>query len=161
MKYVRIAEAALWMLALAGVAAAALALTSPLAGAAAAPAPAEAPGGVARAAYDAAAVARAVVERDVFRLERRPAAVRYDPERQSPEAVPAYAPPRPALVLRGIVWGDTARALIEGFPGTEGARLVRAGDVVGELRVAAIARRSARILAPDTTWVLHLGRSGP
>jgi hypothetical protein len=74
---------------------------------------------------------------------------------------PSYAPPKPILTLRGIVWADSARALVEGFPGTQAMRAVRTGDVVGGLRIAGIGRRSVRVIGMDTTWLLTLQRTRP
>jgi hypothetical protein len=101
-----------------------------------------------------------VVRRDVFRLDRRPPAVAYDPQRGSRIEGGGYVV-RPTLVLRGVVWGDSARAVVGGLPGLDGDRVVRAGEVVSGLRVVAIGRRSVRIAAPDTTWQLQLERRTP
>jgi hypothetical protein len=78
--------------------------------------------------------------------------VAYDPQRA--EAPPPNVPPKPALVLVGLVSGEVPTALIEGFPGVEGARVVHAGDVVAGVRVAAIGVRGVRLVGMDTVWVL-------
>jgi hypothetical protein len=58
------------------------------------------------------------------------------------------------LVLVGLVDGSPATAVIEGFPGVEGARLVRVGDVIAGVRVAAIGSRTVRLAGMDTVWTL-------
>jgi len=92
--------------------------------------------------------------RDLFRPERRPSSVAYDPAR----LVVAEAPPapKPALALVGIVGGAGGSAVIEGFPGVEGWRVVYGGDVVAGLRVRAIGRDSIVIVGMDTVWVLRI-----
>lgn len=94
------------------------------------------------------------VARDAFRVARRPAEVAYDPQTVAQPEQPA--PPRPAPSLLGIVWdgGRDPTALLEGLPGVEGARAVRRGEHVGDLRVRTIARDHVIVLAPDTTWIL-------
>ncbi len=95
-----------------------------------------------------------LVTRDAFRVARQPAAVPYDPHAATLSEQPA--PPRPALSLLGIVWdgGEDPTALVEGLPGIEGARAVRRGDNVGDLRIRTIARDHVIVLGPDTTWIL-------
>ncbi len=98
-----------------------------------------------------------VVARDVFRLGRQPAATAYDPDRGvNPPAVAQE--PGPALRLVGIVTGRQAAALIEGLPGTEGTRVVRAGEHVGKLTVTAIGHGRVLVAGPDTVWVLTVRR---
>jgi hypothetical protein len=58
--------------------------------------------------------------------------------------------------LLGLVTGAEATAVIEGFPGVEGARVVRVGDVVAGLRVKQIASDRVVIVGMDTTWVLKV-----
>jgi hypothetical protein len=64
------------------------------------------------------------------------------------------APPKPTLVLVGIVAGLDPTAVIEGFPGIEGSRVVRVGDVVAALRVRSIGPIGVRITGMDTVWTL-------
>jgi hypothetical protein len=47
-------------------------------------------------------------------------------------------------------------AIVQGFPGTEGVRVVRVGEVVGGLTVRAITRNEVRIAGMDTTWILRV-----
>jgi hypothetical protein len=105
--------------------------------------------------YPADSLARLTVSRDVFRSTRRPSSIAYDPQR-------AVAPvennqvPKPVLALVGIVVGSEPTAVIEGIPGVEGSRVVRAGDVVSGLRVARIAADRVVIVGMDTTWTLKV-----
>jgi hypothetical protein len=98
---------------------------------------------------DAEGLARAgaaLSEADPFRLDRQPAAVRYRPELEAPAgAAPPPAPPKPALVLRGIVGGPPWDAMLDGVPGRPGAVLVHRGDTLGGLTVSAISRDTVTI----------------
>jgi len=105
--------------------------------------------------YPADSLADVVVARDVFRAGRRPAGVAYSPS-VAAEAAPAFALPKPALLLVGVVHGADPTAVIEGFPGVEGGRVVRVGDRVGDLRVVGIAADRVRIVGMDTVWVLKV-----
>jgi len=96
----------------------------------------------------------AVVSRDPFRVERRPVLPPYDPLRLAEQLAPP--PPRPALVLVGVMDGSSPSAVIEGMPGVEGSRVVRAGDVVGGLRVKMVRSKRVVITGMDTTWVLEV-----
>jgi hypothetical protein len=95
------------------------------------------------------------VSRDAFRSARRPASVAYDPQRTGAPVEVAQAP-KPALALVGLVGGADATAVIEGFPGIEGSRVVRVGDVVSGLRVKQIVTDRVVIVGMDTTWVLRV-----
>lgn len=143
-----------WSLAVSGVLAVAWATFAPLSGRAA---PFSVPPRPSQSApvrlYAADSLADVVVARDVFRAGRRPAGVAYNPS-VAEAAPPAFALPKPALLLVGVVHGADPTAVIEGFPGVEGARVVRVGDRVGELRVAGIGRDRVRIVGMDTVWVL-------
>ena len=101
-------------------------------------------------------VAQALVARDLFRLGRRPAPTRYDPGRDQGPGLAQQV--RPQLVLRGVMMTDTARALLEGFPGVDGSRLLRTGDSLAGFRVISISRTQVRVAGLDTTWVLPLRR---
>jgi len=101
-----------------------------------------------------------IVESDVFRLDRRPAALAYgsSPDTLANRPVPAPAPPRPALVLVGIV-GPPWRALVDGIPGHDGSVLLHAGQVMAGLRVREVTATGASISAADTTWHLAIKRT--
>ena len=102
----------------------------------------------------AAASVKAIVDRDPFRIGRLPAITAYDPVRLAQPAAPPA--PRPVLTLVGVVDGADASAVVEGFPGVEGFRVVRVGDVVAGLRITQIAQNRVKIVGVDTTWVLEV-----
>lgn len=90
-----------------------------------------------------------------FRAGRTPATRPYDPRGNDPASPTGPpAPAKPLLRLSGIVWGGQPSAVIEGLPGAGGPRVVRSGDVVGELRVRRVAREQVIVAGMDTVWVL-------
>jgi hypothetical protein len=95
-----------------------------------------------------------LVERDPFRVTRRPPAVLYDAVRLAQPAIPPT--PKPALGLVGIVWdnGKDPTALVEGIPGADGPRPVRQGETIAGLRVKTIKQDRVLITGLDTTWAL-------
>ncbi len=95
-----------------------------------------------------------IVARDPFRVTRRPAPLVYDPLSAGQPLPPPV--PKLTLALDGIVWdgGVSPTALVEGFAGIEGPRVVRQGDVVGDLRVKDIRRDRVVIVGRDTVWAL-------
>jgi len=104
--------------------------------------------------YPADSLAHLAVVRDVFRSARRAAEIAYDPQRA---AAPAEnQPPKPALTLVGLVGGAEPTAVIEGFPGVDGSRVVRPGDQVSGIRVVGIMRDRVRLTGMDTVWVLQV-----
>lgn len=137
-----------------GAAAAITAMTVSLSGMA--PARSQAPGGVSQisARYPVESLGRRAIERDPFRTARAPAEVAYDPLRLAQVAAAVAAPPKPALVLTGIVWGGSPEAVVEGLPGVIGARVLRAGDVVSGLTVKRIEHGRVTVVGMDTVWVL-------
>jgi hypothetical protein len=108
-----------------------------------------------RAPYSTDSLARIAIARDLFRVGRRPAPVAYDPQRLEPP-VESSQPPKPALMLVGVIAGDEPTAVIDGFPGVEGSRVVRVGDVIAGLVIKAIALDAVRIAGMDTVWVLRV-----
>lgn len=92
----------------------------------------------------------------MFRVDRRPARVAYDPSRGSAPPQASAAVPKPGLALVGLVMGRQPSAVIEGFPGVEGSRVVRTGDMVSGLRVARILADRVIVVGMDTTWVLKV-----
>lgn len=97
-----------------------------------------------------------IVENDIFRLANMPAAVRYAPgSSEQGIGMPLQPRVRPTLILRAIVGGPPWHALVEGLAGP-GAVVVRAGEVVGALRIRAITRDSVFIMGSDTAWTLTL-----
>lgn len=105
--------------------------------------------------YAVDSLARAAIARDMFRPARRPAALKYNGKGVA-APVDANQVPKPALALVGLIGGDEATAVIEGLPGVEGVRVVRAGDVVASLLVKRIDRDRVTIVGMDTTWTLRL-----
>lgn len=107
--------------------------------------------------YPADSLAAHLAATDPFRLDRRPAPVKYDP--QAGAAAPGgYAPPRPELRLVGLVQGPTPLAAIAGLPGVEGDRLLGVGQQAAGFRVVAIESGRVRVAGQDTVWVLTLRR---
>ena len=96
----------------------------------------------------------AIVSRDPFRIGRRPVLPAYDPLRLAEQLAPP--PPKPALILVGVVNGNAPSAVIEGLPGVEGSRVVRVGDVVAGLQIKKITKGQVVIAGMDTTWVLEV-----
>jgi len=94
------------------------------------------------------------VARDPFRIARRPAPVAYDLVRAAQP--PAPVPPKPALVLTGIVWdrGGNPSAVLDGVPGAGGPRVVRSGERIGALLIRRIERDRVVVVGLDTTWTL-------
>jgi len=95
-----------------------------------------------------------IVSRDPFRIGRRPLLPAYDPMRLTEQLAPP--PPKPTLILVGVVNGVDPSAVIEGLPGVEGSRVVRVGDVVAGLHVKKITDGRVVIAGMDTTWVLEV-----
>jgi hypothetical protein len=96
-----------------------------------------------------------VIARDPFRSTRHSAAVPFDPNPPAPMAAEP-PPPKPTLAVTGIVWGAAPSAVLEGLPGVEGARLVRAGEVIAGFRVRRITAHEVTVTGMDTTWVLKV-----
>jgi hypothetical protein len=101
-----------------------------------------------------------LVAKDPFRLARTPATTPYDPLRDGPDAVPDQPPPpKPVLLLSGILWGREPSALLEGIPGIEGPRVVHPGDTLGGLTIRRIREQSVEVRGFDTTWTLLVRES--
>ena len=96
------------------------------------------------------------MSRDVFSSVRRPSATIYDPQQAASPTPVAPAPPKPTLRLLGLIDGADPTVVVEGFPGIEGSRVARSGDVVGGLTVQRIAAGEVRIVGMDTVWVLRV-----
>ena len=105
--------------------------------------------------YPADSPARLTIARDLFRSARRAPSIAYDPQRAAAPVEVAQVP-KPVLALLGVVAGVEATAVIEGFPGVEGARVVRVGDVVSGLKVKQIVSDRVVLVGMDTTWVLRV-----
>jgi hypothetical protein len=105
--------------------------------------------------YPAESLGAATVARDPFRVTRRAAEVAYDPVRFA-QGVAAPPVTKPVLTLVGLVAGAEPTAVVVGFPGIEGPRVMRVGDQVARITLRAIARQEARLEGMDTTWVLRV-----
>ena len=99
-----------------------------------------------------------VVEHDPFRLARRPSDVPYVPGIESAPP-PAPVPPKPALVLTGILGGPPWQGVVEGFPGASGSTVVQAGQIVGALTVVRVSEQEVVVEGADTTWTLRVRRA--
>lgn len=96
---------------------------------------------------------------DPFRLERKPADVRYDPWQPVTTPAIAAAPVRPTLSLAGLVGGPPWNALVEGIPGRESGALLLLGDSAGGLRFVALRGDTVVLAGFDTTWSLTARRA--
>src|SRR6266436_3258254 len=96
----------------------------------------------------------AIVSRDPFRIGRRPTLPAYDPQRLAEQVAPPV--PKPILLLVGVVNGREPSAVIEGFPGVEGSRVMRVGDVVARLQVKSITNGRVVVAGMDNNWVLEV-----
>jgi hypothetical protein len=111
---------------------------------------------------DADSIAQAVayvVANDPFRLSRHPASAAYSPALEGLAPPPVARPPRPNLVLRGIVGGPPWSAILDGVPGRDGNVIMRRGDSLGTIVVRAVGRDTVIIKGADTTWRLTVKRS--
>lgn len=151
-------RAVLTLLALLALAIAGAGIARPIVVAATPPPPPPAHPPITAAASNVAALVDAAVTPASFRAARVPATVRYDPTRTTQDAVPGTVtvPPKPVLSLSGLVWGVEPAVVVEGWPGVVGPRVVRAGDVIGELKVKRIGPSGVVITGFDTTWTLQM-----
>ena len=121
----------------------------------------EPPGAAQLDTNDLDAAVEEVIMRNPFRLSRRPSGVPFGSEAQLiPQPAPA-APPRPRLVLAGLVGGPPWVALLEGIPGRDGPVAVRQGDTLAGLSIRDVTRDGAVIADLDTLWRLTLKRIAP
>jgi hypothetical protein len=104
-----------------------------------------------------------LVERDPFRLDRRPSSVPYAPMLMDGALPPVVRPPKPTLVVTGIVGGPPWEALVDGIPGRAATVLVRRGDTFGDSASRMIVKRIAAdtvvITGMDTTWRLTVRKA--
>ncbi|MGH7649040.1 MAG: hypothetical protein ACREND_13050 [Gemmatimonadaceae bacterium] len=97
-----------------------------------------------------------IIDRDAFRLDRKPAAIAYrvagDSAITSAELPPSV--PKPQLALVGIVGGPPWAALVNGVPAHDGTVLVHASDTLSGLRIRAVSPEGVTITGLDTVWHL-------
>ncbi len=105
---------------------------------------------------NADSLARVIAAHDPFRAARLPASVRFDPEAGAPGALPPPVVQRPTFSLAGVMMGAEPTALVDGLPGTEGTRVLRVGERVGDYVVREIGRDRVVIAGRDTTWTLRV-----
>jgi hypothetical protein len=131
-------------------------LRSPVLTAAVAPPQVSLPAGKIKTAANADSLSRSIASRDPFRADRRPSPVSFDPTQ--PDGGPARpaAAPRPTFVVTGILLGNSPSALIEGFPGMAGTRLINVGERIGDYRLREVTADHAVITGKDTTWVIRV-----
>jgi hypothetical protein len=101
-------------------------------------------------------LARAVAARDIFRAGRRPAAVPFNAQTDDVNAPPRQAIQLPPLRLAGLLTGSDSTALLDGIPGSDATRVVRAGDRIGEFTVRSVTADRVVIAGRDTSWTLRL-----
>lgn len=107
--------------------------------------------------WNADSVQAIATARNPFRSARAPAAVQFDPAAGLVTgAPPAPQPPRHAPSLSGIMMGAEPAVLLDGIPGVEGGRLLRAGERAGPFLVRAISHDRVVVQGPDTVWTLRL-----
>ncbi len=109
-----------------------------------------------------AEAASRVAAGDVFRLDRAPPPLGFQPAAPVDEGMPPPPPEpppyRPPLAVTGIV-GPPWRAVLVGVPGRDGGVLVRAGDTLADLRVRSVSRGLVVVQGADTTWRLTVNRT--
>jgi hypothetical protein len=104
-------------------------------------------------------VASHVVKRAPFRADRHPMLMRFQAQQIVGPSPPGR--PRPALVLKGIIWSRDPVILVDGLPDNAPQRLFHVGDTLAGLQVRKISPTTAVIRGFDTTWVLSLQRPAP
>lgn len=104
-------------------------------------------------------IATDVIQRDPFRLSRRPSQVPFIADTLVAAVSAEAKPAAPALLLAGIVGGPPWAAIIEGVPGREGPVVVYRGDTLAGLRVRDVRSDRAVVSSVDTTWVLTIKRT--
>ncbi|MFQ5808421.1 MAG: hypothetical protein ACE5JM_02280 [Armatimonadota bacterium] len=99
-----------------------------------------------------------ILDRNLFRLGRRPAVATTSAAEEPVPQGPVPVPRR--FQLLGIVAGRVPSAVVEGLPGATGARVVREGDRFGDYLVKRIREGRVDIVGIDTLWVLRLKEQG-
>lgn len=99
-------------------------------------------------------VAHLAITMAPFRLDRRPPVATYDPDRVDPAVGAPVVPPKPVLVLVGVIEGPHPAALVDGIPGREGSTLIALGSTVAGLTLRRVIGARAVISGLDTNWSL-------
>lgn len=118
--------------------------------------PPASPGALAAVDTSGLAPAAATIRnRNPFRLERKPATVRYNPWEPAHPVVSAPPPPaRPSLSLVGLLGGPPWNVLIAGVPGRQSGVLLRLGQEVNGIRFTELRADTVVLAGLDTTWLL-------
>jgi len=98
-------------------------------------------------------LANRIVAADAFRISRRPSPVPFGTAGDAAEAA-VPKPPKPALVLSGIVGGPPWIGVVDGVPGHDQGVTVQSGDTLGGLRIRSITKHLVLITGLDTVWRL-------
>ena len=100
-----------------------------------------------------------IVTGNVFRRDRRSVEVVSPPTGAAAQPIASPpAPPKPRLLLRGLIGGPPWPAVVEGIPGREQGIVLRAGDTVAGLTVRDVRAAEVIVRGMDTTWTLRLRR---
>ena len=100
----------------------------------------------------------AIVENNLFRRDRQAPGTVSSAIAQSPTASRPPAPPKPRLILRGLVGGPPWNAVVDGIPGRERGVVLRTGDTIAGLTVRGVRAGEVIVRGMDTTWTLRLSR---
>ena len=101
-----------------------------------------------------ATAAARIRARNPFRLDRKPADVRYNPwESSAPVAVPEPRRAVPPLALAGLI-GPPWNALVEGIPGREPGALLKLGEALNGITFVSLRGDTVLLAGFDTTWTL-------
>jgi hypothetical protein len=97
-----------------------------------------------------------IAAENLFRPERA-SAKDADAASGVPTGTPAVVkPPKPNLVLRGVIGGPPWDAILDGVPGHTSSVVLRTGQRMGDLVVRAFRHDTVFIKGMDTTWTLTL-----
>jgi len=94
-----------------------------------------------------------IVAADAFRIARRPSPVPFGTTANAAEAA-VPKPPKPALVLSGIIGGPPWIGVVDGVPGHDQSVLVQSGDTLGGLRIRSVTKDHVLVAGLDTVWRL-------
>lgn len=97
--------------------------------------------------------ADSMLQRNPFRIGRRPSEARFGrPDLVTTDA--SQSADQVTLSVMGVVWASTPTAVIAGLPGVDGQRAMRLGDLVSGIRLAGIRSTDVLLVGRDRTWRL-------
>jgi hypothetical protein len=105
-------------------------------------------------------LANRIVSADAFRIVRRPSPILFGSAADA-GAASAPKPPKPALVLSGIIGGPPWIGVVDGVPGHDQSVLVHPGDSIAGLRIQRVTKTLVLIVGLDTTWRLTVHQPWP